>query len=84
MSSGVGGLADEQRPARTLGEMRGDRSDELLVTRIEHRLAWLAVQAEHAPHFPGWRADRERLLAIKQWWDPENQFRLGHAIVAPR
>jgi FAD/FMN-containing dehydrogenase len=31
-----------------------------------------------------WPADdRERLLAIKQWWDPENRFRLGHAIVAP-
>lgn len=32
-----------------------------------------------------WSADdRERLLAIKQWWDPANLFRLGHAIVALR
>ena len=27
--------------------------------------------------------DRARLLAIKQRWDPENLFRLGHAILAP-
>ena len=57
MSPGVGGLADEQRPARALGQMRGDRPDEPLVTRIEHRLARLAVQAEHAPHFPGRRSE---------------------------
>ena len=38
---------------RALGEMRGNRSDELLVTRIEHRLAWLAVQAERLWGSPG-------------------------------
>lgn len=28
--------------------------------------------------------DRERLLAIKRRWDPENLFRLGHAVLASR
>lgn len=40
-----------------------------------------------APEFvvASWPADdRERLLAIKQRCDPENLFRLGHAIVAHR
>jgi FAD binding domain/Berberine and berberine like len=32
-----------------------------------------------------WSAgDRARLLAIKRRWDPENLFRLGHALLAPR
>jgi|tagenome__1003787_1003787.scaffolds.fasta_scaffold20982131_4 FAD/FMN-containing dehydrogenase len=54
---------------------------------------WLSGNA--LPNFLGRRSDpaavraawpvaqRERLLALKRRWDPDNLFRLGHALVAP-
>lgn len=52
-ASGIGGLAHEQRPPGSLGEMLGDGAQEALVGGVEHGLAGLAVETEHSPDLAG-------------------------------
>ena len=65
---GVGGLADQQRPAGALGQGRRHRRRNAELGGVEHRLPGLAVEAERPPDLagPGAQGGDQLLVAAER------------------
>lgn len=56
---GVARLSDKEATPRSLGEMRGERRQQLALFGVERRLPRRPVQGEDTPHLPGPGPQRE-------------------------